>query len=359
MDEPRARQPPLRSPLLQHPIAVGFAILVLAGLLGFLWTAVAVLLLGFFAVLAATLLSYPIDWLSHFLPRAVALIITILLVLGTFTVLGILIVPVVNAEAGRLATAVPVALSRLEAWWAHFQSEGPLPSLPPAQSLASRIVSEVTSLAGHAVPFALGVGSIVITAFILFVLALFLAYAPHAYVGALRVLCPREHEPVFDETVRRLGHTLRRWTAGILMSMVFMGTFAAVGLYIAGIDGWFLLGFLTFLGTFVPYAGALASAVPGLLVGLAQSPLHMLYAAIVYAAVHLAEGYLVSPFIMRHTVLIRPAFLLFWQLLMAAAFGVVGVMVATPLLACAQVAVGYLYVERRLGKGHETLKPPA
>jgi predicted PurR-regulated permease PerM len=47
---------------------------------------------------------------------------------------------------------------------------------------------------------------------------------------------------------------------------------------------------------------------------------------------------------------IRPAFLLFWQLLMAAVFGVVGVIVATPLLACLQVAVQYLYVERRLGK---------
>src|SRR6185437_5627371 len=340
------------------PIAIGLALFVLAGLLGALWAAAPVFLLGFFAVLGATLLSYPIDGLSRFMPRPIALIVVVLVVLGGIALLVWLAVPVAVAEAGRLVSAVQVALERLQTWWGNVASTGPLANLPPGEDLASRIFAHLTAFIGHAVPVALSVGTVLVTAFLLFVLALFLAYAPHTYIAAVRTLCPPEYEPVFDETVGRVGVTLRHWTAGVLVSMLFMGTFAAVGLWISGIDGWFLLGFLTFLGTFIPYAGAIASAVPGLLVGLAQSPLHMLYAAIVYACVHVAEGYLVSPFIMRRAVDIRPAFLLFWQLLMAAVFGVVGVIVATPLLACLQVAVEYLYVERRLKKGHEALKPP-
>jgi len=342
--------PPSQSPLLQHPVLVAFAVMVLFGLLRLVWAGSGVLLLGFLSVLVATLLSYPIDFLTRFVPRVAALLLTLLMLGGALVGLVFLIVPVVTAEFARLLEAIPVAMTRVEAWWGQIHRAGPMPQLPAADSLVARLVAEAEALVTHAVPFALSVGSVVLTVLVLFVLALFLAYSPASYLEGLRALVPREGEPLLDELWRRLSLTLRHWTAGILGSMLVMGVLAAVGLFIAGIDGWFLLGILTFLGTFVPYVGAIASAVPGLLIGLARSPLHMLYAAVVYGCVHVAEGYLVSPLIMRHTVRLRPATLLFWQLFSAAIFGLPGVVVATPLLACVKVAVGYLYIERRLGK---------
>jgi predicted PurR-regulated permease PerM len=346
-DEPRGRP----SPLLTHPVAVGFVLIVLAGATRLLWAASAVLLLGFLAVLIATLLGRALDFFARFMPRVAALLVTIVLVVGAIVGLVVLLVPVVSAEAGRLAVAIPLAVDRLSAWWAHLQlSAGPLPSLPPGESVGARLLAELEGLLTHAVPFAIGVGSGLGTALVLFVLALCLAYSPASYREALRMLVPREREPLLDELWARLGSTLRRWTAGILAEMLLMGTLTALGLLVAGLDGWLLLGVLTFLGTFVPYVGAIASAVPGLLIGLSQSPLHLLYAAMVYAGVHIVEGYVAGPLIMRKSVRLRPAVLLFWQLLATAMFGLPGLIVATPLLACAQVAVGYLYVERRLGK---------
>jgi predicted PurR-regulated permease PerM len=211
-------------------------------------------------------------------------------------------------------------------------------------------MNEIETLLTHAIPFALSVGSVLLTGFVLFALAACLAYSPKSYLDGIRALVPREREPILDELWVRLGVTLRHWTAGILASMTVMGVLAALGLLVAGIQGWLLLGIITFLGTFIPYVGAIASAIPGLLIGLSQGPLHLLYAAIVYVGVHLAEGYLVSPLIMRHTVALRPATLLFWQLFMGSVFGLPGVIVATPLLACTEVAVELLYVEGRLGK---------
>ena len=143
-----------------------------------------------------------------------------------------------------------------------------------------------------------------------------------------------------------------RWAGqrAILISMSIMGTLTAIGLRVAGVDGWATLALLTFLGTFIPYAGALASALPGLAVALADSPRRFGYALLVYLAVHFVEGYVVEPMVMKRAARLRPALLLFFQLLAGAVFGVLGVIVATPLLACAQVAVDYLYVERALGK---------
>ena len=102
--------------------------------------------------------------------------------------------------------------------------------------------------------------------------------------------------------------------------------------------------------TFVPYLGAIASAVPGLLVAISQSPTHFLSALAVYVGVHFVEGHLVQPLVMRRAVEIRPALLLVGQGVAAAIFGIPGVIVATPSIVCAQTLVGYFWVERRLGK---------
>ena len=47
---------------------------------------------------------------------------------------------------------------------------------------------------------------------------------------------------------------------------------------------------------------------------------------------------------------VRPALLLFGQGLFGAVFGLMGTIVATPMLVCLQVLTEYLWVERRLGK---------
>ncbi len=170
------------------------------------------------------------------------------------------------------------------------------------------------------------------------------------YRRGVRLLVPREHERTFDELWTHLGQVLRRWVGAVAIEMVIVGTLTSLGLLAAGIQNWLVLGLLTGLATFVPYLGAIVSAVPGLLVALAQSPRHLLLAAAVYLGAHLVEGYVLSPLIMRRAVEIRPALLLAGQAVLGAIFGALGIVVATPAIACAQIAVVYLWVERRLHK---------
>jgi predicted PurR-regulated permease PerM len=201
-----------------------------------------------------------------------------------------------------------------------------------------------------ALPAVLGLVSAFTASILVIVLGAFLVAAPDVYRRGLRRLVPGRLEPVFDESYGRVGRALRKWVGGIVVSMTIMGTLAAVGLKIAGINDWLLLGALTFFGTFVPYVGAIASAIPGLLVGLTQDSTHFLYAAAVYLGVHIVEGYLIQPLVMRRAVEIKPALLLTGQGALAAMFGIAGTVVATPLIVCGQTLVEYLWVERRLGK---------
>jgi predicted PurR-regulated permease PerM len=338
--------------LLRHPIAVGGGVLGLVVLLIALWIIRDVLLLGFFALLIAVVFSFPVAWLSKVMPRGAAVVVVLVAVLGGFGALGALAVPPLAEQGKELAGHAPEALENAKAWLERTARQAKLPAKPQelSQKVQEHATSAVTEAAKNVLPAVFSVAELATTCILILVMAAFLVHAPEEYRDAIRTMVPREWEPHFDETCRRLAVGLRHWVGGIMVSMLLMGAFTAIALWLAGIHGWYLLAILTFLGTFVPYLGAISSAIPGLVVGLSQSPAKFVAAGAVYLGVHIVEGYFVQPLVMKRAVTIRPATLLFGQAVAGALFGVLGLVVAAPMIVCLKAAVGYLYVERRVGK---------
>ncbi len=352
LPEPDEAPPRPRDAAAARAFRVGVRVAAVVAALAALWLARSVLLLGFLSVLVAIVLSFPVNVLARVLPRSLATLLVVVTVLGAFTGVGALAAPTLSREAAQLRETVPRVARDVRRRIARVQAEATGTSAaPPARAEAPPQAPEAMAEAGaKAVSAAFDVVAGFTKVILVFVLAAFLVDRPHAYARGLRRLVPPEHEEVFDESWSRVREGLRRWVGGILVSMLIMGTLTAIGLIVIGIDDWLLLAFLTFLGTFVPYVGAVASAVPGVLVALGQSPRHFALALLVYLGVHVVEGYIVEPFVMRRAVEIRPALLLFGQGVLGAVFGAIGFVVATPLIVCGQILVGYVWVERRLGK---------
>jgi predicted PurR-regulated permease PerM len=323
-----------------------------------------VALVGFAGLLLGSVLGIPIDALARHTRRGLAVVLTLLVVLGAIGGAIAIGAPVLTSQAAVLATRVPAASDRVGELWRHVERSAPVSQLPEevTTSVKTHAASEVGNVLAQVFPLAWSAVGVAVAAFALLALGFFFAASPDEYRKAALVLVPPAERPTADETLRRIGTALRRWMGGMLVSMTVMGTLTAVGLLVAGIDGWAALGVLTFFATFVPYAGALASALPGLAVGLSQSPRHFAYAFAVYLVVHLVEGYVVEPMIMKRAVRIGPATLLLWALLMSSLFGAAGVVLATPILVCLEVATAHLWVERALGGepepiGAETPRP--
>ena len=341
----------------RRAVQVGLILLACAAALALLWLAREVVLLGFLGVLIAVVFSFPVGWLSRLMPRGAAVLLVLLALVGAGAGLVALAAPVLQREVGQLRESVPRAIQKAQGWVRSVQSAtGTRGSGEKGQ--AAQNAPEVAAKVGEkALPALVGVVSGVTAVVLVIVLGAFLVYQPEVYRRGVRLLIPKEHEPAFDESWRRTGNALRKWVGGIVVSMTLMGTLTAIGLAVVGIEEWLLLGVLTFLGTFVPYVGAIASSVPGLLAGLAQSPRHFALAGAVYLGVHLVEGYLVQPVVMKKAVEVRPALLLVGQGLFGAVFGLMGTIVATPMLVCAQILTEYLWVERRLGKDPDANGP--
>jgi predicted PurR-regulated permease PerM len=319
-----------------------------------------ILLLSFIAVLLAVLMSFPVRLLSKILPRGLSVVFTLILLLGGFGALGFANAPNVSEQFQSVLQRLPEAIDQAENWYSKLRKHSAVHQIPPSSQIADRLSKRVgpifeNSLKGI-IPAAKGLIESVTSLMYLLILALFLVYQPRSYLNGVRTLVPKEKEGELNEAYRRLSQGLQHWLGGILISMTLMGVFTAIGLAVAGIDSWLILSIFTFLGTFVPYLGAIASSIPGLLTGLSQSPQHFFYTCLVYLGVHILEGYVVQPLIMRRAIELRPAFLLLGQAILGSLFGILGIIVAAPLLACIQILVQFFYAERTLGRKNQTQK---
>jgi len=117
------------------------------------------------------------------------------------------------------------------------------------------------------------------------------------------------------------------------------------GMEIIGLP--FALGFavLSALMTVIPNYGSIISAIPPILVGLSQSVGKAVLVTIVYVVVNQIEGNLILPLIMARRVDVHPALVTIGVLVGAALFGLIGIVLAIPLLSLAIILVQVLWVE--------------
>ena len=92
----------------------------------------------------------------------------------------------------------------------------------------------------------------------------------------------------------------------------------------------------------IPYVGPILGAMPPVLVAFFGDPLTGLWVALLFVALQQIEGHVVAPTIFGHTLRINPLFVIFALLLGAEVYGIVGALVALPILSVVRETIAYL-----------------
>ena len=171
------------------------------------------------------------------------------------------------------------------------------------------------------------------------VLGIFIAIEPRLYERGVAWMLPMESRGRFYETAGQMGRTLRLLMAGRLLGMGVEGVFTGIALAIAGIPMAALLGLLTGLLAFLPNIGAIVSGILIVLVGFSQGFDSGIWAIIIYLTVQTLDGYIIVPMVAKRSVDLAPALILGAQLLFGAAFGILGLALADPIVAMVKVAL--------------------
>jgi predicted PurR-regulated permease PerM len=190
------------------------------------------------------------------------------------------------------------------------------------------------------------------------ILAIFLALQPALYRdGALR-LVPRERRPRIRDLFDSIDVALRGWIVGRLAAMALVAVVTALGLWLLDVRLALSLGLIAGVLTFVPYLGPILGAAPALVVALATSVETALWVALLYAGVQALENNVLTPVIQGKTISLPAALLIVSQLGMGALLGMLGLLLAAPLLVAAMVTVQVLYVRDVLEEPVRVLGAP-
>lgn len=142
------------------------------------------------------------------------------------------------------------------------------------------------------------------------------------------------------------AHMLRRWLAGQLISMSAIGVVIYIGLLTLGMPLALVLALFAGVAGFIPYIGPIIGAIPMLLVAGGVSLDMLLWVFGLYALVQAMESHLLTPLIQSRAVDMPPAAVIVAQLVFGALFGVLGLALATPVVAVAMVPLRDVFPER-------------
>jgi predicted PurR-regulated permease PerM len=254
--------------------------------------------------------------------------------------------PHIVDQAAQLGRSLPPALGQAMDRIRHALGEGGAFAVPRVDELKPEAKSIVAGAQGAVAGSVELVASVVIIGFV----GLYGALDPTAYTRAVLALVPESRKDRAEQVLAETSHRLGRWHLGRVVSMVFVGVTTAVGLYLLEVPLAVSLGVLAGVLAFVEYVGAIASAVPPLLLALGQGTGTALGVVLVFLGVHLVEGYILTPLLARRAVHFPPAYTLASQTLFGALFGPLGLTFATPTCIVAATLVELLYVQDVLGK---------
>ena len=178
---------------------------------------------------------------------------------------------------------------------------------------------------------------------------MFAAYEPDLYRTGLVKLVPIDRRKRAEEVLDELNSALSLWLLGRFLSMAIVGVATAVAMWLLGIPLPISLGALVALRTFIPSVGPLLAAVPQMLLAINVGTETVFYVLLFNIMLQIIESYLITPLVQRRKVALPPILTIAAQLVMGVLVGIIGVMMAAPLVVAAMVLVQMLYVEDRLG----------
>lgn len=178
------------------------------------------------------------------------------------------------------------------------------------------------------------------------ILILFLLiYGPSVYI-AIRGFPHIENKRKLDSIVYEIQKVLSKYIATISVINFFLGATTAIAFALLGIDDPILWGALVGLLNFVPYVGSLISLAILILAGSVQfgfTLLAMLPASI-FLGINILESQFVTPMVLGTKMQLNPLVIILWLFFLGWLWGLVGVLLAVPILVCIKLTIERLNV---------------
>jgi predicted PurR-regulated permease PerM len=307
------------------------------------------LLVIYISVLLAIGLGPLVHYIEHAtgprtqrLPRWLAILLIYLTLVGTLTLVSLLVVPPLFEQAQQLWTSLPQLLDQAQGFLVdrglldhRLTLEEAMQNAPGPGQAVGTVASAVTSV----VTGILGLVTVLILTFYL------LIESDSLFAGFAR-LFPRSDRPRVQDAALKISSKVSAWLSGQLILGGTIGLTAAIGLYLLGVPYFYVLALIAAFGEMIPMVGPIFSAVPAILVAFTVSTKTALFTMIFFLLQQQFENHLLVPKVMERQVGVSAVFVIVALLIGGSILGIVGAILAVPTVAIIQVVVEELLDER-------------
>jgi putative heme transporter len=352
-DEPARAVIPRWIQLAVLPIAIlaGWALLSVAG---------QVLVLFIVAGLIALILNPAVAFLQRRrLPRGLAVLavyVGFFLALGG---IGFLVANPISNQVQKFANNLPHLVDEANENLASLQEELNENGIhiklvkqgkTALQTIQDKVAKSATKLASSGAGILTEAAGAIFDLVLIFVLSVYMLLYGEQIGRLARRLMPDGDGTDADDYPHLVQRAVSRYVGGQLLFSLIMGASTGVSLWIYGTVGLFpdgskyAIAFAVFYGVMelVPYIGPILGATPPVLVALFTHPIAAVWLVILFIALQQLEGHVVAPQVFGHTLRINPILVIFALLLGLHVDGIVGALIALPILSVVRETVVYL-----------------
>jgi predicted PurR-regulated permease PerM len=286
-------------------------------------------------------------------PRALAVLLLYLLLIGTVVLIGSVIIPPVVADTEALVLNIPSYVDDFEGWVLTLPER--FPFLPrfgadqlasgfsdQLQNLAAQIGTQLSGLLGQTLNilrFVVGFLSGALDGIFILVLALYITQDSKRILDYLVGFMPEDRQDQAMQAAGRIGDRLGGWVRGQIALSAIIGAMSFVGLSLIGVKYAVLLALIAAVGEAIPLIGPIITAVPAVIVAFFQSPLQGTLTLGLYIVVQQLENNLIVPKVMERAVQLHPLAVMVALLAGAELLGVTGAVLSVPVAAALSVLV--------------------
>lgn len=313
----------------------------------------------------ALVLSFPVRFLSRFLPRKLSIAIVSLATALLAMIFLALLIPFAITEISQFVESLPgtaddlteltrnVLFEFYNRGWMNQHPDSVLEDMEAGifdagQRIATDLLTNIVGWLTRSV-------SLMITTFgVIFVAIYLLVDIPRFRDSYVRMWAPayRPDASVLWDTI---GYSLSRYLGGLLVSLSIQGVMAFIALSLLGVPYALVLGLWMSVTAILPYIGAFLGGIPAVLLALTVSWQLAIVTVLVYVAINQIEGNFITPRIQGTAVRVHPLLIFLSVIAGSTMFGAMGAILAVPTLAVLRVVGEFFWMRLRVQEDQPTL----
>ena len=325
-------------------------------ILGIIGTILSIISPVFIGFVIAWLLDPLATKLSTKMPRVVACILTYLIVFGGIILLLAFTVPTFSSGVSDIVSVVPELVDNAQDFASDMlESLGDSKQIESYKdSILDKIESVGTNLAS-ALPnaiwnFGSGVVSVATNIVLGIMIGFYLLSSFRNFQGHLLSIIPRDWHEGAKDLMGRINGKLRSYVGGVLLIMVLVFITQSIGFSLAGLSAPFLFALFCAITDVIPYIGPWIGGAPAVIVGFTIDPMVGVFCLISVLVCQLLENNFYQPLIMGKTMKLHPVTIMLGLLLFNYFFGMIGMIVATPVIATIKIIFEFIMEHSSLGE---------